>query len=144
MITKEDQAVAQALRDLVTKMTRRLRKQISNPGALSIAERNVVGILMNQQDAFPSELGSQLSLSSQFMSQILNRLEGLDYITRRSSPDDRRKTLVSLTKKGRRMVENSRQEREEWLATVISAQYNSREKKLIKEALALLSVIPEL
>lgn len=143
MITKEDQAIAQALRNLVTKMQKRLRKQISNPGALSIAEGNVVSILMNHKEVYPSELGAQLTISSQFMSQVLNRLEGLGYITRRTSPEDRRKTLVSLTKKGKAMVEDSRQEREEWLADVIAAKYNSREKKVIKEALDLLTTVAE-
>ncbi|HEY9261978.1 MarR family winged helix-turn-helix transcriptional regulator [Chitinophaga sp.] len=144
MITKEDQAIAQALRSLITKMTKRLRRQISNPSSLSVAEGSVLSILMNHKEVYPSELGAQLSISSQFMSQILNRLEGLGYISRRASPEDGRKTLVSLTKKGKGMIEESRQEREEWLADVISDRYNSREKKVIKEALELLTTVADL
>ncbi|MFY0255337.1 MarR family winged helix-turn-helix transcriptional regulator [Chitinophaga sp. 30R24] len=144
MISKEDQAIAQELRNLVTRMSRRLRKQISNPDALSIAEGNVISILMNHKALYPSALGAQLNISSQFMSQILNRLEKLEYIARKSAPEDGRKTLVSLTRKGKHMVEESRQEREEWLAQVIAGKYNNHQKKLIKEALSLLIEVTEL
>ncbi|NLR80971.1 MarR family winged helix-turn-helix transcriptional regulator [Chitinophaga eiseniae] len=144
MATKEDLAIAHALRHLVTRMNKRLRREMSNPGSLSIAERNVVSILMNHKALYPSELGAQLDISSQFMSQILKRLEGLGYIDRKAAQEDKRKTWVALTKKGWQMVNDSRLEREEWLAGVIGDKYNSREKKLIREALELLSDIPEL
>jgi DNA-binding MarR family transcriptional regulator len=135
--------IGQALRDLITKMRKRLRRQVGNLGAISHSEGYVMSLLMSQQEAYPSELGTALRISSQFMSQILNRLEGLGYISRRAAPDDGRKTLVSLTKKGRRMVEESRREREEWLAAVIAEKYTAKEMKVIREALALLATLPD-
>ncbi|MEC5145819.1 MarR family transcriptional regulator [Chitinophaga sp. 212800010-3] len=135
--------IGQALRDLVTKMSKRLRRQVGNLGAISHSEGHVMSLLMSQQEAYPSELGTALRISSQFMSQILNRLEGLGYISRRAAPDDGRKTLVSLTKKGRGMVEESRREREEWLAAVIAEKYTAKEMKVIREALALLATLPD-
>lgn len=138
MITKNDTAIAHALRDLVTRMNRRLRKQLSNPEQLSVAEQGVISALIHQKEMVPSELCSQLNISSQFMSQVLNRLEGLMLITRKASPVDGRKTIVTLTKAGIARVESSRAEREEWLALVISDKYTDEEKQIIQQALALL------
>ncbi|RAJ87986.1 DNA-binding MarR family transcriptional regulator [Chitinophaga dinghuensis] len=138
MITKKDQEVALALRQLVTAMNKRLRKQISNPEHLSIAELNVVGMLMQQKEMLPSELGAQLHISSQFMSQVLKRLLDLGYISRRISPEDKRKNLISLTKAGVQKVEHTRREREEWLAAQIAEIFTSKEKDTIKSTLALL------
>ena len=144
MFTKEDEEIAYAIRNLVTIMNKRLRKQVSNPEQLSIAEANVVSILMIQKEAYPSELGAQLSISSQFMSQVLNRLESLKYISRKSAPGDGRKTIVSLTRLGKAKVDISRKEREEWLALIVSEKYTEEEKALIKKALDLLSVLNDL
>lgn len=144
MFNKQDEEIAYGIRHLVTHMNKRLRKQMSNPEQLSIAEFNVLSILMSQKECFPSELGAQLSISSQFMSQILNRMEGLKYISRKSAPSDGRKTLVSLTKQGKQKVELSRREREEWLALVVSDRYSPEEKDVIKKALDLLSALIEL
>lgn len=144
MFNKQDEEIAYGIRNLVTIMNKRLRKQMSNPEQLSIAEFNVLSILFIQKEAFPSELGAQLSISSQFMSQILNRMEGLKYITRKNAPSDGRKTLVTLTKQGKQKVELSRREREEWLALVVSEKYSTEEKDVIKKALDLLSVLTEL
>jgi DNA-binding MarR family transcriptional regulator len=144
MFNKQDEEIAYGIRNLVTIMNKRLRKQMSNPEQLSIAEFNVLSILMIQKEAFPSELGAQLSISSQFMSQILNRMEGLKYICRKSAPSDGRKTLVTLTKQGKQKVELSRREREEWLALMVSEKYTQEEKDLIKKALDLLSVLTAL
>lgn len=144
MFNKQDEEIAYGIRNLVTIMNKRLRKQMSNPEQLSIAEFNVLSILMMQKEAFPSELSAQLSISSQFMSQILNRMEGLKYISRKSAPSDGRKTLVSLTRQGKQKVELSRREREEWLALVVSEKYTTEEKDVIRKALDLLSVLTEL
>lgn len=144
MITKDDQVIAQSLRNLVTLLNRRLRKQASNPDSLSVAEANVISLLTTQKAMYPSEIGSQLNLSSQFLSQILKRLEGLGYLTRTASPDDKRKTLVSLTTRGKQIVQDSRESREEWLAEVISARFTGAEKKIVKEALTYLSTLTDL
>ncbi|WP_440133737.1 MarR family winged helix-turn-helix transcriptional regulator [Chitinophaga sancti] len=144
MFNNQDEEIAYGIRNLVTIMNKRLRKQVSNPEQLSIAEFNVLSILMIQKEAFPSELSAQLSISSQFMSQVLNRMEGLKYISRKSAPADGRKTVVTLTKQGKQKVELSRREREEWLALMVSEKYTQEEKEVIKKALDLLSVLTEL
>ncbi|HTQ27232.1 MAG TPA: MarR family transcriptional regulator [Puia sp.] len=143
MAISHDQELAHSLRDLISRLYRGIRKQVSNPEQLSVAEENVVRILVDQEEVLPSELCSQLNISSQFMSQVLNRLENLDYIKRKPSSTDKRKTLVSLSKKGMHKIQQRRQEKEDLLAAMISRRYNRREKEEVARAIQLLSRIYE-
>jgi DNA-binding MarR family transcriptional regulator len=138
-----DKAIAHSIRDLVTRMNRRLRKQISNPDQLSVAELNVIQLLMDNQ-MLPSELCAQLGLSSQYVSQVLNKLVELEYVTRQSVDKDKRKSYAVITETGRKRLTDTREEREEWLATAISRRYSASDKSLIQKAVELLSVLPEL
>ena len=138
MATAADQKIAYNLRDLVSRLNRSLRKQMGNWEQLSIAEENVVRALLVQKEVLPSELCAQLNFSSQFISQVLNRLEKLGYISRKPSKTDKRKSLVSLSKDMLLKVEHKRKQKEDWLASVISKKYNKEQKKQIEQAIALL------
>ena len=143
MPTVNDQNLAHILRDLVSRLNRSLRKRVSNPEQLSVAEENVVRLLLEQEEAPPSELCAQLNISSQFMSQVLNRLEELDYVSRKPSTTDKRKSLVSMSKKGMQKIEQRRQAKEDLLATLISKQYSRQEKEIIEKAILLLARLYE-
>jgi DNA-binding MarR family transcriptional regulator len=143
MIAANDQKIAHNLRDLVSTFSRNLRKQLGNPEQLSIAEENVLRVLLRQEEALPSELCGQLNISSQFMSQVLNRLEKLDYISRKASKTDKRKSLVSLSKKGMQKIQQRRKEKEDLLASLISERYNNQQKKQIAQAIDLLAQLYE-
>ncbi len=144
MVTEQDKEVAHSIRDLVTRMNRRLRKQFSNPEQLSVAELNVIQLLTNNKQLLPSELCTQLNLSSQYVSQVLNRLTELGYISRQTVSSDKRKSYAVITTKGNEWLSDSRKEREEWLAMAISKQYSAADKSLIQKVVALLAVLPEL
>jgi DNA-binding MarR family transcriptional regulator len=143
MVSHLDKDVAYAIRDLVTKMGRRLRKQVSNPEQMSVAELNVLYLMVTTEEMLPSELSAQLNISSQYMSQVLNHLEELGYISRKPSPKDKRKTFAVMTAKGKKMVQVTRQEREEWLADQVSKKYSTKDKELIQKAIKLILVITE-
>ena len=143
MVSPLDKEVAYGIRDLVTKMARRLRKQVSNPEQLSVAELNVLYLMIPTEEMLPSELSAQLHISSQYMSQVLNHLEELGYISRKPSPKDKRKTFAVLTAKGKKKVQATRQEREEWLADQISKQYSAKDKELIQRAIKLILILAE-
>ncbi len=144
MPSKLDKAVAHSIRDLVTRMNRRLRKQISNAEQLSVTEQNVISLLTGSEQLLPSELSAQLSISSQFMSQVLKRLDGLEYIIRKPSFDDKRKSFVLLSEKGRNKIHDSRQEREEWLANSVAKHFMNEDKAIIQKAIDLLLTLPDL
>lgn len=138
-----DKAIAHSIRDLVTRLNRRFRKQISNADQLSVAELNVIRLLLDNQ-LLPSELCAQLGLSSQYVSQVLQKLEGLAYISRKSADGDKRKSYALITDKGRKWLVNSREEREEWLARAIAERFSTEEKALIRKVVELLAILPEL
>jgi len=143
-ITPLDKEVAFGVRDMVTRMNRRLRREISNKEQLSVTELNVIQLVFMNERLFPSELCSQLNLSSQHVSQVLNALTDLGYISREASLTDKRKTYAVITSKGSRCLKESREEREEWLAKGIAEQFSSEEKAIIQEAIALLAQLPEI
>jgi DNA-binding MarR family transcriptional regulator len=144
LITQADRDVAHSVRDMVTRMQRRLRRQAGNPLKLSAAEIDVVYQLTDQENLSPSALCAQLKMSSQFISQVLNRLEQLHYISRTPSLTDKRKTVVALTDIGKKNIEDGRREKEEWLASLIAKHYTAGDKEVIQKALALLSLLPDL
>ncbi len=58
---------------------------------------------LGEEDCIPSHtLGQKLLITSATMTGILDRLEKMDLIQRRSHPDDRRAILVCLTEQGLR------------------------------------------
>ena len=143
MVSPLDKEVAYGIRDLVTKMARRLRKQVSNPEQMSVAELNVLYLMIPTEEMLPSELSAQLNISSQYMSQVLNHLEELGYISRKPSPKDKRKTFAVLTAKGKKKIQVTRQEREEWLADQVSKQYSAKDKELIQKAIKLILILAD-
>ena len=142
-ITQEDQELAKEVRNSVTLLYRRLRKQMSNPEQLSVAEYGVIEALLTRNNLTPGELCTQLNISTQFMSQVLSRLVNLNYIQKKGDKQDKRRTLVFMTAAGKKKIENARHEREEWLAETISLLYTAQEKKLIRSATQLIVRLSE-
>lgn len=59
-------------------------------------------ILLGREEGQTSrQLGEQTQLDSATVSGIIDRLEGMQLITRRRSPEDRRAVLIHLTEAGR-------------------------------------------
>ncbi len=144
MVSELDKAVAHSIRDLITRMNRRLRRQMSNPEQMSVTELNVIQLLIHNERLSPSELCAQLNISSQYMSQVLNSLKEKEYVSRQASLQDKRKSFVSLTKTGKAKILDSRQEREEWLACSVAKQYTGEDKALIQKAVDLLLILTDL
>jgi DNA-binding MarR family transcriptional regulator len=144
MISELDKTVAHNIRDMVTKLNRSLRKRVSNMEQLLITEQNVLQLLIHTEQLLPSELCMQLNISSQYMSQVLNKLSDLKLITRKESQKDKRKSFVLLSKKGKAQIEKSRHEREEWLASAFAEHFSDQEKEIIQKAVAMLLPIYDL
>jgi DNA-binding MarR family transcriptional regulator len=142
-VTELDKELAHSIRDLVSRLNRRLRKQISNPDQLSVAELNIIMLLADSKQLFPSDLCLQLNLSSQYVSQVLNNMEALGLISRKAAETDKRKTYAVITQKGRKVLNDTRQEREEWLARAIANMYSIDEKHSIQEVVTLLVGLTE-
>ena len=134
----DDIELATGVRTAVSRLVKKVRKEASFLKQLSLTEHMTMSAMFAHTQLLPSELSKMGKVSSQAMSQILNHLSELKYITRKSSKEDKRKTIVSITEKGKGFIIQSRLEKEEWLAKAIRETLTKDEKKLLREGIALL------
>lgn len=127
--------LSSALRSAISILHKRLRKQMYSLQTHSITELETMGYLYRQTRLLPSELAALTKVKTQSMSQILNKMVEQSLIERTPSTDDKRKTYISLTPTGKKMVEQTRYERDEWLANAITATCTKQEQELLVKAL---------
>ena len=131
------------LRSAVSMLHKRLRKQIYSMGSYSITEIATVGFLYRNPSMLPSELASNTKVTTQTMSQLLKKLEKHKLIIRTPSDTDKRKVYISLTRDGHKMVEQTRYERDEWLANAIEKSLSEKEKDLLNDCIPILNKLAE-
>lgn len=135
--------LSSALRQSVSGLHKRLRKQSQVVKSYSMTETETIGHLFQNQKLLPTELASLTRVKAQSMSQILKKLEEEGIITRTPSVDDKRKVYVSLTSSGAEMVEKTRYERDEWLKDAIDQTLSAEEQKKLTEILPILNKLVE-
>ena len=131
--------LASSLRSVVGALHKGLRKRSSMVKKFSMTEMETVGHLSRNQKLFPSELAALTRITTQSMSQILSKMEKLELINRTPSQDDKRKVYISLTVRGKKMVDETLYERDEWLKNEIEQTLSSKEKEILEKALPVLN-----
>ena len=129
------------LRTVVGRLIKKLRKESATGRQLSLTERSVLFALQQQKQMLPSELAAMEKITNQSMSQILNNLFGLGYITRTASEVDKRKVLISLSAAGEKTILQVRSERDQWLANAIDKTCTPQEKEQLKQMIVTLTKI---
>ena len=112
--------------------------QLKRDAGLSMSQLSTLFRLFHAEDCGVSDIGESLGITNAAASQMVDRLVGLDYLTRSEDPQDRRVKVVSLTKKGRALIQESYLRREEWLAQ-ITTSLSTPEQESISAALTLLT-----
>lgn len=135
--------LASSLRSTVSALRKRLRKQVYSADTYSITEITTIGLLYREGPLLPSELAAMTKVRPQSMSQILNKIEKRGIIKKTPSETDGRKMYVSLTVAGKKIVEQTRYERDEWLANTIAATLTDEEKNILEEAISILNKLTE-
>ncbi|MBV8389416.1 MAG: MarR family transcriptional regulator [Mucilaginibacter sp.] len=141
MTQHPDLELASELRTLFTRLIKKLRKESVTGQHLSLTERSTMSRLYQQKQLVPSELAISEKITNQSMSQILNHLLQLGYITRTASDTDKRKVLISLTELGEKVLLQFRAERDQWLAKAISDSCNEEEINLLKKVIGPLNKV---
>ncbi|UOR03742.1 MarR family transcriptional regulator [Hymenobacter aerilatus] len=131
--------LATELRTVVTRLVKKLRAHSPSREKLSLTERSVVRLLDQHSQLQPSEMAAFEQVTTQAMSQIINRLSARGYLTRQPDLSDGRKVLISLSEAGQQLLHTIRQERDEWLHHVLAAQCSAAEVEALREALPVLS-----
>lgn len=127
--------LASDLRMVVTRLIKKLRNKSSTSETLSLTERSTIALLDQHKQLLPNELAAMEKITTQSMSQILNHLLELGYITRKTSLDDKRKAIISLSKAGQDVLYKVRHERDEWLSKAIAETCTVKEQELLRRAI---------
>lgn len=94
----------------------------------------------------PSELAGLMRMSPPAVSQMIDRLFGLDLVTRVEAPEDRRRKLIAVTNKARQLLERIRRARAaEYAAGVrgLSPKLRGELARVLRKALQELPVEAE-
>jgi len=134
---------ATQLRNAISRLIKKLRKESPTGQQLSLTERSTMSLLNQNKSLLPGELAEMEMITSQSMSQVLNHLFELGYITRTNSEIDKRKIHISLSEKGDATLNTLRQERDEWLARAISETCTAEEQEVLKKAIVAINKIVE-
>jgi DNA-binding MarR family transcriptional regulator len=132
---------ASDLRGTITRLVKKLRKESPTGQQLSLTERSTMAQLYQNKAMLPSELAAGEMITNQSMSQVLNHLSELGYITRSASETDGRKVNISLSEHGEQTLLQFRHERDEWLADAIARACSPEEQELLKQVLVPLGKI---
>ena len=135
MAQNQDTQLATALRTLVTRLIKKLRKESATGSQLSLTERSTMGLLQQYKQLMPTELASMEKITNQSMSSVLNNLHSLGYITRTASEIDKRKVYISLSALGDQMLTQVRSERDEWLSKAIRETCTEEEQEWLWRAM---------
>jgi DNA-binding MarR family transcriptional regulator len=135
--------LASSLRDIVSRMHKRLRREVKSINKLSLTEITTLSYLYTNGSMYPSELAEVAMVKAQSMSQIITHLEELEIITKTPSETDKRKVAISLTEFGKQMVEQTRYERDEWMDDAIENNLSASEKKTLQDAVMLMNKLAD-
>jgi DNA-binding MarR family transcriptional regulator len=110
---------------------------------LSGSQAAVLTRLHKEGPSSASALASAEAVSHQAIGPILAVLETRGYIQRSPDPTDGRRQLVSLTAAGVAQADSTTTAREEWLARALQDRLTEDERRVVRNAMALLNRLAE-
>lgn len=135
IVEQKSQQLATDLRTVLTRLIKQLRNKSVTSANLSLTERSTMALLDQHKQLLPSELAAIEKITTQSMSQILNHLLELNYISRSASKTDKRKANISLSKAGQDILYKVRNERDEWLNKALEEICTVKERDLLRRAI---------
>jgi DNA-binding MarR family transcriptional regulator len=134
--------LSSSIRTSVSGLHKVLRKQMSGVSEYSMTEIETLAHLARNASLLPTELAALTKVKTQSMSQILKKLEGHGIISRTPSKEDMRKVYISLSPAGRKMIEQTRNEKDEWLSAALT-NLTEKERELLVKALPIMDKLIE-
>jgi DNA-binding MarR family transcriptional regulator len=140
--TEQAAALAVELRAIFGKLKRKLREQ---GGANDWTPSQVSVLLLLEKDgpAAVSSLARAEGMRPQSMSAIIASLLEAGLVSGAPDPNDRRQTLISLSRKCRKLINDGRAARQDWLASTIQERLSAQDQKKLAAALVLLARLIE-
>jgi DNA-binding MarR family transcriptional regulator len=135
-------SLAQALRQVVSRLRRRLREQ-ADVSDLTPSQISVLLRLEQEGPLTTSALARVEVMRPQSMGTIVTALQDLGFVAGSSDPSDGRQTLLSLTERCRVWIAEGRAARQDWLARTIASRLSPDEQRQLAAALPLLDRLAE-
>jgi DNA-binding MarR family transcriptional regulator len=134
--------VASALRVGIGVITRRLRQSPLRDD-LTAPEMSALSRLERDGPTTPSALARAEQITPQGMGTTLGGLVRRGLVSRRPDPEDGRRTVMSLTEDGRKVVRTKRSARTQQLADVLSDRFTREELEILRAAAPLIERLGE-
>jgi DNA-binding MarR family transcriptional regulator len=134
--------LAVEMRTVFRKLKQRVRDQ-GGGNDLQPSQASVLLRLERDGAATVSSLARAEGMRPQSMSAVVTPLQELGLVRGAPDPSDGRQTLMSLTPKCLRLLQDGRAARQDWLTATISQKLSVQEQKKLHEALALLARLVE-
>lgn len=134
--------LAAEMRAVLRKLKLRYRERGSG-NDLTSSQISVVLRLEKDGSATVSGLARVEGMRPQSMSAVVAPLQESGLVIGAPDPGDGRQTLMSLTPKCRKWLQEGRAARQDWLATTISQKLSVHEQKKLQAALELLKRLAE-
>jgi DNA-binding MarR family transcriptional regulator len=106
--------LAEELRLSVTRLARRLRKEVET--GLSPSQLSALATVERHAPITLGALADRERVAPPTVTRVVTKLEEQGLLTRKADADDRRVTRVALTAKGRTLIASSRRRKTEWLS----------------------------
>ena len=135
-------ALAAELRAIFGKLKRKLREQ-GGPSDLTPSQISVLLRIEKDGPAAVSTLARAEGMRPQSMSAIITSLLEAGLVSGFPDQHDRRQTLVSLSRKCRKLLKDGRAVRQDWLTTTIQKKLSSHEQEKLASAVDLLARLIE-
>lgn len=135
-------ALAVELRAVFGKLKRKLREQ-GGRDDLTPSQVSVLLRLEKDGPAAVSSLARAEGMRPQSMSAIITSLLEAGLVSGSPDPNDRRRTLMSLSRKCQKLLRDGRAARQDWLTTTIQKKLSTQEQEKLAAAVNLLARLIE-
>ena len=137
--TPDKDAVATRLALALTRLRARLREESGRDSTgLSISQLSILQRLRRDGPATAAALAAAEHVSQQAIAQSLTVLKTDGLVSVEPDPTDGRKSLISVTAAGRRLVESIMASRDDWLIRAIESAIGPDERAALDKTIELL------
>jgi DNA-binding MarR family transcriptional regulator len=112
-------------------------KRFMNDSGLSMPQISTLMRLYHHGECAVSEVADDLGVTNAAASQMVERLVQLGLLERAENPSDRRAKQLTLTPKGRALIQKSLEARRRWMEELIAALTPERRKAIMAALLYL-------
>jgi DNA-binding MarR family transcriptional regulator len=134
--------LAQTLRLAVARMARRLR-QTHAVGDVTLSGASVLARLNREGPDSPGSLAEQERVRPQAMAATLSALEERGLVKRTQDAADGRRSVMSVTEKGRQVVDDRASESVQRITAVLDEEFSPAERRMLGAVMPLLERLAE-